>query len=461
MIAIPSFVSSLFCRLSVLIPLFFFVIALHAQQKTILAGAAQIDITPETPMRLTGYASRTTVSESVAQKLWAKAIAIGSDAEGPSVLITVDLLGIPGFITNRLAERLSTQSAVTRARLAVSATHTHNGPALGGVATNILPDITAEQAADIAAYTAALEDKLLKVALEALADRRPAYLSWAQGEVGFAINRRVLQDGKYIIAENPDGPVDHDVPVMRITDTGGKIRALWVNYACHCTTFGATNQVHGDWAGAACQLLQTDHPGALTLVSIGCGADANPSPRGKEEHVTQHAETLRREVNRLLSGPMQPIDKAPKGQYEEIELPFAQIPTREELLARGRESNWEDRYALKHLEILTNGGEISSAIPYPVQAWTFGKDLAVVFLGGEVVVDYALRLKGELDRSRLWINAYSNDVPCYIPSRRILQEGGYEADRSMYYYDRPSPLRPEVEELIVGKVLELTGRKFR
>src|SRR4029450_11779061 len=78
-----------------------------------------------------------------------------------------------------------------------------------------------------------------------------------------------------------------------------------------------------------------------------------------------------------------------------------------------------------------------------------------VFLGGEVVVDYSLRLKRELDAERLWINAYANDVPCYIPSQRILREGGYEAESSLWYYDRPQRLAPETEELIVRTVKEL------
>jgi hypothetical protein len=448
--------SSLFLFIGLLISL-----SLHAQTKPIHVGVARIDITPDRPIRLTGYASRTTVSEGVAQKLWAKAIAIGTDREGPSLLITVDLLGIPAFITNELAQKLAAQSAVRRPHLAVCATHTHNGPALGGVATNILSDLTAEQMADIAAYTAGLKEKLLKVALEALAGRRPAYLSWGRGKVGFATNRRVLRDGKYVFGENFEGPVDHDLPVMRITGGGGEIRAVWINYACHCTTFGATNQIHGDWAGTACEMIEKDYPGALALVSIGCGGDANPSPRGEMEHVLQHGSAVHQEVKRLLAGSMTPIRETPKAEYEEVELFFAHIPTWEELLERGRESNWEDRYAKKHLEILTNGGEIPASISYPIQSWTFGNDLAVVFLGGEVVVDYALKLKKELDRSRLWINAYANDVPCYIPSRRILREGGYEAERSMYYYNKPSPFRPEVEDLIVTKVLDLVGGRFR
>ena len=99
-------------------------------------------------------------------------------------------------------------------------------------------------------------------------------------------------------------------------------------------------------------------------------------------------------------------------------------------------------------------------MPYRIQTWCFGDELAIVFLAGEVVVDYALRLKWETDAERLWIAAYCNDVPCYIPSRRILSEGGYEADFSMIYYGQPSRLAPATEDVIVHTVHELLPGAF-
>jgi hypothetical protein len=84
----------------------------------------------------------------------------------------------------------------------------------------------------------------------------------------------------------------------------------------------------------------------------------------------------------------------------------------------------------------------------------------MVFLAGEVVVDYSLRLKREFDASRLWINAYANDVPCYIPSERILKEGGYESVFSMVYYDKPAKLAPGVENQIISVVHDLLPRQF-
>jgi hypothetical protein len=109
---------------------------------------------------------------------------------------------------------------------------------------------------------------------------------------------------------------------------------------------------------------------------------------------------------------------------------------------------------------LDRGEPLPTRLPYLVQTWTFGEDLAMVFLSGEVVVDYSLRLKREYLQGRLWVNAYANDVPCYIPSERILREGGYEGGGAMVYYGHPAPLASGVEESIVGAVHELVPQGF-
>ena len=108
---------------------------------------------------------------------------------------------------------------------------------------------------------------------------------------------------------------------------------------------------------------------------------------------------------------------------------------------------WEERRAERAGRIagaailarLDRGERVAATAPYPIQTWSFGDDLGMVFLAGEVVADYGLRLKRELDPSRLWVNAYSNDVAFYVASRRLIPEGGYEVDRSMVFYGQPAP----------------------
>ena len=109
------------------------------------------------------------------------------------------------------------------------------------------------------------------------------------------------------------------------------------------------------------------------------------------------------------------------------------------------------------LKLLENDGKIPDNYPhYPVQVWRFGDELIWVSLGGEVVVDYNTRLKRNLGRGRpLWITGYANDVMAYIPSERVLKEGGYEGESSQVYYGHPTKWAPGIEERIVKTVLDL------
>jgi len=95
-----------------------------------------------------------------------------------------------------------------------------------------------------------------------------------------------------------------------------------------------------------------------------------------------------------------------------------------------------------------------------VQTWRLGDGPHWVFLGGEVVVDFAGRLKSELGPGRTWVVGYCNDVMAYIASRRVLAEGGYEGAGAMVYYGLPAPWAPSSEDAIVAAVrgqVEATG----
>jgi hypothetical protein len=426
-------------------------------------GVAQVDITPEGPIRLAGYGGRQTESEGVLQRLRAKALAFGSDAQGPSILITVDLIGIPGHITAQLTERLSKKVGLDPARLAICASHTHTGPEIGNLLNHFGKPMPPEELARIALYLDQLSPKLEQVALAALQARSPARVAWGQGEVGFAMNRRMIENGKWVgFGVVPEGPVDHSMPLLRVTDRDGKLQAVLVNYASHGTTLvGEVNQVHGDWMGEAQRIIETNHPGAVALITIGSGADANPEPRGKMEYTTLHGKAIADEVDRLLASPLQPLTTPPTGRRKQIELPFAHVPNIQELTQQTQAEGAKGYYARLALDRIARGEAIPTSLSYPIQTWTWGNDLAMVFLAGEVVVDYSLRLKKELGAERMWVTAYANDVPSYIASRRVIREGGYEVESSMYSYDRPSRFVEEIEDLIVAAVHDLLPTSFK
>ena len=416
------------------------------------AGAASVDITPDYPIRLSGFGSRRTESEGVRQQIWAKALALKFAGDAPALLMSVDNLGIPDSVSAEVGERLKQKRGVDPTRLAITYTHTHTAPMLKGVAPTLygMP-IPSEHQAHIDRYTSELTDKLEQVALEALNDVAPAKLEWGVGKAEFAINRRTS-----------GGPVDHDLPVLVVRNMAGKIRALHISYACHCVTL-SENKIGGDWAGYAQEQIEKLHPGAVALISIGCGADQNPRSGvtgDKHEVAEGQGVEVATAVNRVLSGKLRAVNGRLKARYERIELAFDKHPSREEYLENGKAEGAAGYHARVQAERLARGEKLREKIDYPVQSFAFGKSLAMVFLPGEVVVDYSLRLKRELDSERLIVHAYANDAPCYIPSERILREGGYEGGGAMVYYNQPTRLAPGLEQQIVDAVHRQLGEDF-
>src|SRR3989440_2254764 len=414
-------------------------------------GVARVDITPDYPIRLCGYAARKTPSEGVEQKLWAKALAIGSD-EDLAIIITVDNTAVGANVTEEVARRMEQKFKLPRERFVLCSSHSHCTPCLTGSLVNMfgyrLPD---DQLAAIDKYTKELIEKLEKVCNDAVADRKPAKLVWGEGEAKFAANRRTK-----------DGPVDHAMPMLAVMDGENKIRAVLINYACHCTTLGSDiNKTCGDWAGYAQESFEQANPGAIAMISIGCGADANPQPRGKLDDAKAHGEEIAREAERLIGLGLKPITGKLDAHFKRFELPFDELPTKEKWEELARRDDAIGYNAKVQLAKIEKGERISPSLPYVVQTFHFGDELAMVFLAGEVVVDYSLRLKHDFDAKRLWVSSYSNDVPCYIPSRRVLGEGGYEAEGAMVYYGRPTRLAPASEDLIIEAVHEQLPKSFR
>ncbi len=423
-----------------------------AQQPTLFqVGVASVDVTPSFPIRLNGFGGRVKESEGVRQQLWAKALAVGSSDADTIVVITVDTLGIPDDLTERVAEKLKVHG-LDRSRLAICASHTHSGPMIRNCANTLFgKPIPEEHWQHILTYSDELETKLVTAAVDALADRKPSRLSWAVGKVGFAFNRRTK-----------GGPVDHDLPVLAVHGEDGRLRAVFTNYACHCVTL-SDDMISGDWAGYAMEHIQRRNPGCTALISVGCGADSNP--RGgvlgsKFDVADGLGQELAEEVQRLLAGSLRPLSQPPVVAIQRVTLPLAPLPSREQWEERAKAENAIGHHAKTQLARLDRGESLMTEISYPIQTISFGDELAWVFLPGEVVVDYALRLKQELDGSRVWMNAYSNACPGYVPSERILREGGYEGGGAMVYYDIPGPYATGLEQIIVETVTGQLKDKF-
>ncbi len=418
------------------------------------AGVARVKITPPMPFQLSGYSNRTNLATEVRTDLWAKALALRAADGSRAVIVTTDLIGLPREISEDVAARAMAKHGLERAQILLNSSHTHSGPMVRPNLPNLI-QFTDGQTAAMDRYARALADNLLAVIDAAIADLAPARAAFAQDTAGFAVNRREPTPKGVRLGVNPDGPVDHDVPVLAIRAPDGTIRAALFGYACHNTTLtGTWNMIDGDYAGAAQREIEAAHPGCTALFMMLCGGDQNPNPRTALEHVDLHGKALAAAVGRALAKDPLPLRPPIRAAHAIVPLPFASHD-RETFLQELEDKNpSRRRRAQMMLDAYDRGAPIRE-VPYPVQAIRFGADLCLLGLGGEVVVDYSLETKRRFPRENLIVAGYCNDVMCYIPTARIIREGGYEPCDSMVYYGQPGPFDESVEATISATILKV------
>jgi len=376
------------------------------------AGAASIVITPERPLRMAGYSGRTDPADGTVQDLFAKCVTI-EDQQGQRVaIITLDLIGVLAELRSAVVEQLGEKHKLPPQAVLMNASHTHCGPAYGR-----------DDAKD---YFEQLTRKIVQVVGESIDRLQPVTLSYSVARASVAMNRRTPSATGVVNHPNPLGPVDHSVPVLSVRNPAGELQAVVFGYACHNTTMGF-RKWYGDYAGYAQEYLEADYPGVTALFMMGCGGDQNPYPRSELKYAKHHGRTLATAVEAALE-----VNQRSLRHQHAVSGPL--------------------RFALETVD-LQFAVKDRPDFAYPVQAIRFGDDVTLIALGTEVVVDYSLRLKSELSRPEgpaIWVAGYSNVYSGYIPSRRVLLEGGYEA--------RSRPWNPNLEERIVRKVHDIVGR---
>lgn len=413
------------------------------------AGVAKTDITPTEPIWMAGYGARNHPSEGVRQKLWVKAVALDDGAGHTSVIVAADTIGFPRAMSDEIIRRCG----LPRERVVLAASHTHSGPLTGQLGRPGYM-LEAQYAPAVKRYTARMLEATADTIRRAVREMSPATVSFGQGFAGFAVNRRRVSNRAW------PGPVDQDVPVLAVKSPDGALRAVIAGYACHATVLG-DYQIGGDWPGYFKEAFEREHPGAEALFVAGCGADANPLPRRTVDLARKYGEVLAAAVGEVTRGRMTAVAGPVRSLYETVDLPLA-ARSRKEIEADLQHKNSTRRNNAKQLlSRLEREGKLPASYPYPVQVWSFGGRLTWVVLASEVVVDYSLRLKAAHGWNTTWVSAYANDFCGYIPSLRVLKEGGYEGGEAMASQGHPGPWGDRVEELIVGKVQELVNRVKR
>ncbi len=393
------------------------------------------------------------------QDLYAKALAVEDQQGNRVVFLTLDLIGVIDRLRSDVTSQVQDKYKLDPAALLMNASHTHCGPVVR-IPEPIVIDIHKEKFADALAYSQKLEKILIKLIGGAAENSAPSKLSYHRAKAAFAMNRRLPTVNGYRNSPNPSGPVDHDVPVLKITDADGKLKTILFGYACHNTTLGIF-EFCGDYAGFAQTEIEKAHPGVVAMFVMGCGGDQNPYPRRRLDYAMTHGKTLAIAVEAALETPSISVTGPLQATLNHVEVNYAPGPGKEELEARLSTGNkYTKLHAKRLLHQLEKDGKLRSRYSTLVQTFQFGDSLTLVALPGETVVDYSLRLKHEFPDQNMWVAGYSNDGFAYIPSERILKEGGYEGGGALIYTSsilHPGPFESGIEERILQTVYQSLG----
>lgn len=424
------------------------------------AGVSRVSITPERPVWMAGYAARQSPSTGVLHEIYARTLVLSAPSGNRLVVIAMDLIEIPDSLRAAILDRLQKSHGLEPHEILLNVSHTHGGPMISAQTVRDwgVDELWAKVAQQVAD---GIVDKIDQSVGEAIKDLREVSVAYHHARCGFAMNRRLATPTGFRLSPNPNGMVDHDVPVLRIT-AESKMIGLVYGYACHNTALGPTLEIHGDYAGYASSRLEQEYPGCVAVYLAGCGGDQDPSPRRDLEDAKQNGLALASAVDAALSTAPVELPAVLSTQLEMVGLPFAPLASRDSLQTQATSGNgFVARHAQRILAKWPNAMDEPADYQYPIQVCVLGEKLTLVALGGEPVAEYALRIKSELlsTSNPVWVAGYSNLSNAYIPSRRVLREGGYEGTEAIIYQSLPAPFREQIEDKILAAVERLAARQ--
>lgn len=411
--------------------------AQQAQPGPLSVGISTADITPEGSVWMRGFGARDRPSDGVERNIFAWCV-VFDNGQTRAAILSLDICALNYRQLQRF-RALAAASGIPEQHLMVNWTHNHYGPHLGSV----------EAHARNEEYYQLFSERTEALFEEAVADLRPAVLEYAVGDCTMGVNRRqIREDGVAHFRPEPRKPIDPDVPVLRVLDAEGAVRAVIFGYACHPTTISGEllYKIGTDFPGYARDWVEAAYPGATAIFLQGCGGDIKPravQPRAGEAYGRFGAVLLDERGLKAAMG------------YELGRAVVTALAVPPESVPADRSVDLSDAIEapvplggvveLIRLPSKDNPEELWQT-PWHVGAWRIG-DLYLFGSQGEVLSAIGLRIKREMEGTRVWTNGYTHWGGGYFPDAASYPEEGYEV--------RNTSFAPAAEEILVATAKRL------
>lgn len=403
-----------------------------AEQPTFRAACAKVDITPDTPQWLQGYAPR--LSEGVHDRLYHR-IAAMDDGTTTFYMVASDLCVISPAFYDDFTKRLEKETGISPKNVWWSTSHTHSGPHVGN------QDLGALFAASLGDrfsikldtdYWTFVVDKIITGIKEAQSKLEPARLGIGVGTAKANINRRELRDGKIVLGENPGGPVDRQLGLIRLERKDSSLIGLIANYAIHGTCLhGGNKQISGDVPGWVSTYVE-DRAGAPMLFVNGAEGNVAPLPTVgndiNDPRIKSFEQTLGQPILQLNKSITETTDKVKLS----IGKTIVETPRREGL-------PW-----LEELAAYNNTIDGTHHVRIPVFTMTINGDTVIWAAPLELFSEIAMNVRAASPFKTTMYYGLTNGSLMYLPTEAAFAEGGYEPS--------VSPFTPRAEADFFGDV---------
>jgi len=426
------------------------------------AGFAQADITPKPglPVMPAGFAT-SRIMEGTEAPLLAQALVLEDAGGNRVILFTADLLGFGRITIDAVRHKIAKAHGLPEENVCFTASHTHWGPTVNFRTGAAMGDVNVW-------YLTFLETTLLELAGRALKSLTPAEVDYGSTEVQIGMNRRLPGAQGIQWAVNPAGSYDRHTPILRVRREASPRQVIVVGHACHPTSMGKLNQWSPDYPGAMRRKLEAELEDCRAMFVNGSGADAKVVYRDPATGRHEFAATLERShegglalaqaiLERIRTGqPLEPLDARLSAALVRGKLSLREGPSQEEIKKMALDGNiagsttWWARKMLAFPDARRD-------FDYAVQAWQLG-ELTVVALEGEVCADWGAMARSLPATKHAMTIGYANEVSTYIPTARIIQEGGYESDLSHKIYLMPGRFDPRMELEVAALIRRAVAR---
>lgn len=414
-------------------------------------AVSKADITPAMPVYLEGYGGRNGLSKGVHDKIYVHSLLLKNN--GCTLLIvSIDILSIMREKADALKRKITEKYGLREQNILIHAIHVHSAP---GLSRKLIRGLVEE-------YVPFFDEQVMKSVDMCFSGIRKGTLYYGEGETYIGVCRRRNISGEIINAPSPDVLIDRKLGVLAVKDEEERVGAVAFNCACHPTVMGGENYlISSEFPGAARRVIEGNFPGAAALFLQGACGDINPAIKstgseyrqGNFSDVDFTGRILANDVGYVVRYGLKKVEASFECRIRPLELPIGEYKT--DYFRRMSESSQEypRKYGNYMLDQIKKGDEMKR-VEYNLGIIRLASNLAVVTFEGEVCNEYGVWAREFAPDSHVMIAGYANGHKSYLPTKRILREGGYEATVTYCWAQFPGPYAEEAQDIVLAAVKE-------